>query len=235
MHSSNQKTGQALAACRKDQPYEKFLKFGSEALTDAELLAIIIRTGTRGEDSVTLGQRVLELTEPYLGLLGLHHISLKDLQSIRGIGEVKAVKIKCISELSTRLSKMRAEQNLQISKPSTVAEYYMEELRHMETERTILVMLDNKNRMITDSVISQGTVNASLLSPREIFLTALRHKAVYVLLLHNHPSGDPIPSSQDIEITKRIGEAAELIGIPLIDHIIIGDNKYISFKETGLL
>ncbi len=218
-----------------DKPYEKFLKFGPEALTDAELLAIIIRTGTKDENSVMIGRKVLDLTDRKPGLLGLHHISLSELMTIRGIGEVKAIKIKCISELSKRLSKASAELNLQIDRPQTVANYYMEELRHVETEHILLVMLDNKNRIINDCIISQGTVNSSLLSPREIFLLALQNKAVYILLLHNHPSGDPTPSKQDIHITKRIMDVSKLIGIPLIDHIIIGDNKYMSFKEADLL
>ena len=218
-----------------DMPYEKFLKFGSEALTDAELLAIIIRIGTKDASSVKIGQEVLNLSNNHLGLLGLHHITIADLMTINGIGEVKAVKIKCIAELAKRLSKASAAHSLRIDQPKTVADYYMEELRHVETEHTLLVMLDNKNRIINDSIISKGTVNSSLLSPREIFLMALQNKAVYILLLHNHPSGDPTPSKQDLTITKRIMEASKLIGIPLIDHIIIGDNKYISFREKGIL
>lgn len=218
-----------------DKPYGKFLTIGPDNMTDAELLAIIIRTGVQGEDSIELSKKVLQLSGDGQGILGLHHVTLTELMSIRGIGQVKAVKIKSIAELSKRLSRERARLNLQMDKPETVADYYMEALRHVETERIILVMLDNKNRMIEDCVISQGTVNASLLSPREIFLLALKNKAVYILLLHNHPSGDPTPSKPDIVITNRVAETANLIGIPLIDHIIIGDNKYTSFKETGLL
>lgn len=218
-----------------DKPYDKFLTIGPDNMTDAELLAIIIRTGVQGEDSIGISKKVLQLSGDGQGILGLHHVTLTELMSIRGIGQVKAVKIKSIAELSKRLSRERARLNLQMDKPETVADYYMESLRHVETERIILVMLDNKNRMIEDCVISQGTVNASLLSPREIFLLALKNKAVYILLLHNHPSGDPTPSKPDIVITNRVAETANLIGIPLIDHIIIGDNKYTSFKETGLL
>ena len=219
----------------QDKPYEKFLRHGAENMSDAELLAIIIRTGTKDADSVSIGQDVLQLSDTRYGLLGLHHISVEDLMSIKGIGQVKAVKIKCIAELSKRLSKASAELSLQIDNPMTVANYYMEDLRHKENEWIMLVMLDNKNRIIKDEIISQGTVNASILSPREIFLMALRNKAVYILILHNHPSGDPTPSKQDIAITKRVMEVANLIGIPLIDHIIIGDRKYMSFKEKGYL
>lgn len=219
----------------QEKPYEKFIKHGAENMTDAELLAIIIRTGTKDADSLSIGQDVLRLSDTRYGLLGLHHISVEDLMSIKGIGQVKAIKIKCIAELSKRISKASAQQSLQIDNPQTVADYYMEDLRHKENEWIMLVMLDNKNRIIKDEIISQGTVNASILSPREIFLMALRNKAVYILILHNHPSGDPTPSKQDIAITKRILEVANLMGIPLIDHIIIGDRKYMSFKEKGYL
>jgi len=217
----------------QDKPYEKFLKHGAENMSDAELLAIIIRTGTKDADSVSIGQDVLKLSDSGYGLLGLHHITVEDLMSIKGIGQVKAIKIKCIAELSKRLSKASAQLSLQIDNPKTVADYYMEDLRHKENEWIMLVMLDNKNRIIKDEIISQGTVNASILSPREIFLLALRNKAVYILILHNHPSGDPTPSKQDIAITKRVLEVSNLVGIPLIDHIIIGDRKYMSFKEKG--
>ncbi|MEG1847270.1 MAG: DNA repair protein RadC [Lachnospiraceae bacterium] len=228
-------TKQLAYTGNEDKPYDKFLLHGPDSMTDAELLAIIIRTGIKGEDAVAISKKVLQLSDKGQGILGLYQVSLQELMSIRGIGEVKAVKIKSIAELSKRLSRSRAQLTLQMDKPATVADYYMESLRHMQTEHIILVLLDNKNRMIDDCVISQGTSNASLLSPREIFLTALKNKAVYILLLHNHPSGDPTPSKQDLAITKRVSETAELIGIPLLDHIIIGDNKYISFKETGLL
>ncbi|MDD2971998.1 MAG: DNA repair protein RadC [Lachnospiraceae bacterium] len=224
-----------LLTADMDKPYEKFLRLGADNLSDAELLAIIIRTGTRDADSVTIGQKVLDLSDSRLGLLGIHHISVDELMTIKGIGEVKAVKIKCVAELSRRLSKTSAGLSLQIGNPKTVANYYMEDMRHQESEWIMLVMLDNKNRIIKDEIISKGTVNASLLSPREIFLMSLRYKAVYILILHNHPSGDPTPSKQDIAITERIREVADLIGIPLIDHIIIGDRKYMSFKEKGFL
>ena len=118
-----------------------------------------------------------------------------------------------------------------MDKPSTVAEYFMEDLRHMQTECILLLMLDNKNRLLCSEMISKGTVNASLLSSREIFTIALKNNAVSILLLHNHPSGDPQPSQQDIVITLKVNEASEMIGIPLLDHIIIGDNTYISLKE----
>lgn len=219
-----------------NKPYERFLEDGPEVLSDAELLAIILRTGTKGEDTVSIGKKILELSDgKNQGILGLHHISIKELMSIRGIGEVKAVKIKCLAELSKRMAKASAAHGLRFDQPATVAQYYMEQFRHLETEHILIAMVDNKNTLIHDICISKGTINASLLSPREIFIEALKHGAVYILLVHNHPSGDPTPSRQDCDITKQLQEAAKLIEIPLLDHIIIGDQKYMSFKQSGLL
>lgn len=217
-------------------PYEKFIAFGPESLSDAELLAIIIRTGTKHENSTELGHKVLQLYKGRSkGISGLYHVALSELMSVSGIGLVKAVKIKCVTEFSRRIAKEQMEPGICFSTPPAVAQYYMERLRHLETEQVFMVMTDNKNYFISEILISQGTVNSSLLSTREIFLQALRYQAVHILLLHNHPSGDPEPSKQDIAITKIIQEASELLQIPLVDHIIIGDNSYRSFKEIGLL
>lgn len=217
-------------------PYEKFLSDGPEALSDAELLAIIIRTGTKYDDPISLGRKVLELSKgQYKGLLGLHHLSIQELMEIKGIGEVKAIKIKCVTEFSRRIARETFLPSVKFQSPETVASYYMEELRHREIEQVILVMTDNKNQLMKELIISKGTVNQSMLSTREIFIDALRFRAVNILLIHNHPSGDPTPSKADIQITKQINEAAKLLNIPLVDHIIIGDNKYSSLRELGLL
>lgn len=217
-------------------PYEKFLTYGPEHLSDAELLAIILRTGTKGEDTVSIARRILELPKGRRkGLLGLHSVSVEQLMAIRGIGEVKAVRVKCVAELSNRLSRAEAEETLQFTRPESVAAYYMERLRNEETEQVILVLMDNKNYLLKDLVISKGTVNASLLSPREIFIAALEHRAVCIMLVHNHPSGDADPSRQDIRITEQVRRASQLLEIPLIDHVIIGDRRFTSFKQQGLL
>ena len=215
-----------------NQPYEKFIQFGPESLSDQELLAIIVRTGTRQNNAVSLSKQILELTGN--GLLGLHHITLNELMSIDGIGQVKAVKIKCIAELSNRISKMRASKNIVFHAPETVADYYMEQLRHLEKEVLIVIFLDGKNQLISDKCISIGTINASLASTREIFKQALKENAVSILVLHNHPSGDASPSKEDIFLTKKLKEASLLIDIPLIDHIIIGDHNFTSLKQKGI-
>ena len=221
---------------KTEMPYEKFLKYGPESLSEAELLAIILRTGTKDCNSVELGKKILDLpVSPHKGLLGLHHVSVEELKRIRGIGEVKAVKIKCIAELSRRISKASQQEKLSFRKPESVAEYYMEEFRMKKQEHMMLIMLNTKSRLIAEKIIFKGTVNASIVSPREIFVEAVNQEAVYIILLHNHPSGDPTPSHQDIFISKKIKEAGELLDISLVDHIIIGDNIYVSLKEKNLL
>lgn len=215
-----------------ERPYEKLEKFGAGVLSDAELIAIIIKSGTQKERSIDLAQKVLSLSKR--GLAGIHQMSLKELESISGIGRVKAIQIKAIAELSTRISKTSALQKIQIGSPASVAGIYMEEMRYLEQEHLKLVLLDTKNNIICDHVVSVGTVNASLVNPREVLIYALKHGAVHMIILHNHPSGDPSPSREDISITKRILEASDIIGIKLLDHIIIGDGNYISLKERGI-
>ena len=215
------------------QPYEKFKKFGPEAMSEEELLAIMIRTGTKEKDSLALAKQILEMI-PEHNLLGLFHCKWQDLLRIDGIGEVKAIKIMCIAELSKRISKTQAQKRLKFNHPATVAEYYMESMRHLEQERVLLIILDKKLGFMNDLELSKGTISASLLSPREIFISALKENAVQIMLLHNHPSGDPTPSEEDILVTRKIYKLSKLLDLPLVDHIIIGDNKYISLKEYDL-
>lgn len=214
------------------QPYEKFKADGAEHLSDEELLAVFIRTGTKDQNSVEIAEYMLG---ECLGgsLLGLFHISWKNLMKIPGIGEVKAVRLKCLAELARRISQTRAEKNLRFDDPATVAAYYMEDMRHREQEYALLIMLDQKLHLISDEVLSIGTVSESVVSPRELFLKALRENAVQIMLLHNHPSGDPSPSEADLKITEKIRLLGAMLNIPLTDHIIIGDNRYISLRKAG--
>lgn len=214
------------------RPYERCLRQGPGCLNDAELLAVILRTGCIGEPSTVLAARIL--TERG-GLTGLSRASAEELQKIKGIGKVKSVQIQCIAELSKRMAVSVREKKVPMREPDFVAEYYMENMRHRDQEILKLIMLDTKSRLIRDKDISKGTVNASLVSPREIFMEALRSGAVYIILMHNHPSGDPTPSLEDITVTKRVAQAGMMLGISLVDHIIIGDRSYVSLKEKGML
>lgn len=218
-----------------ERPYDKCLNQGAEVLTDAELLAVVLRTGSRHQTALELAKEILQVSEIDQSLLGLHHISIWDLMQIKGVGAVKAVQIKCIVELSRRIAKKTAQNSLYFSQPQTIAEYYMEDFRHCQQEQVMLMLFNTKNKLVGEYLVSKGTVNASLISPREIFIHALHYHAVFLVLVHNHPSGDPTPSQEDLNITKRIQEAGNLIGIVLLDHIIIGDKRYISLKEQGIL
>ncbi|MBC5743756.1 DNA repair protein RadC [Lachnospiraceae bacterium MD308] len=217
-----------------ERPYEKCQKFGASALSDAELLAVVLRTGSHGENVIGLAQRILYRSGED-GILGLHRFSMEQLVKIRGIGKVKAIQLICILELARRLSKASVSESLSFTSPASIAEYYMEDLRHESQEVMKLIMINSKGRLISETEISKGTVNASLITPREIFIEALLRQAVAVVAMHNHPSGDPTPSSEDILLTKRIKEAGSIIGVELLDHIIIGNNCYVSLREKGIL
>lgn len=219
----------------EERPYEKCERFGVNSLTDIELLAVLLRNGTINTNSLELSRRILYPLNQRGGLITLHQWSLTQLKKIHGIGRVKALQIICIVELSKRLAKASAIKGLDFSSPAKIAEYYMEDMRHHQQEQMKLLMLNTKARLIGETDISKGTVNATLVSPRDLFIEALQKNAVSIILLHNHPSGDPTPSKEDILMTQRIKESGCLIGIELLDHIIIGNNCYISFSEEEIL
>ena len=201
-----------------EQPYEKCLENGPESLSDAELLAVILRCGARGKTSLELAREILSLPGKEEGLLGLYHCTRQELLQIRGVGEVKAIQLQCIGELSKRMAAAGAR----------------ERLRHEDQEVLLCMMLDTKNQLLGEKEITRGTVNATMISPRELFLAALQFRAVHILLVHNHPSGIPEPSGDDITVTRQIRRAGEMLGITLLDHIIIGDHCYTSMLEQGI-
>ena len=216
-----------------ERPYEKCIKYGPKVLSDSELLAIILKTGTASNSVLDISRKVLTRADGNLSLLSIYDKSFEELKAISGIGSVKAITLKCIAEISERLSKS-TNNGLKFETPKQVADYYMEELRHLKTEQFRVLFLNNSNIRIADRVISNGTVNTSLVSPREVFEQALRMDAVKIILMHNHPSGDPTPSVNDIEITRKISEAGSVLDIKVLDHIVFGDNKYISLRELDI-
>ena len=216
-----------------EKPYEKCLKSGPEFLSDAELIAVIIRTGSQKEQALELARDILQLNPG--GILNLQYITIDQLKKLHGIGTVKAVQLKCVAEISKRIAATSRQNSVLLKNACSIASYFMERLRHETKEHLVLSMFDTSCRLIADQTISIGTCNASLISAREIFLIALKYQAVYVVLLHNHPSGVPEPSEEDILVTKKIKESGKLLDIPLVDHIIIGDNQYFSFCEHGIL
>ena len=193
-----------------EKPYEKFRMSGPEVLSDAELLAVIIRTGTNGRKSIEVAQDFLNLDDR--SLLNLYSVSYRDMQQINGIGEVKAMQLKCT--------------------PRSIAEYCMERMRHAAREVLWVMLFDIKCHLIDTICLSTGSATSTFVPAREIFAAALQYGAVQIVLLHNHPSGYPQPSAADDLATARIADGGRLLGIPLIDHIIIGDQVYYSYSEN---
>ena len=216
------------------RPDERLMYQGAESLSDAELLAVILRTGNMGQNVVRLAESIL-LSAGDDGLIGLCRLSIGQLMNHRGVGQVKAIQIKAVAELAKRIAKKTAKKRLSFNNPDTVADYYMEDMRHRNTECLMMLSLNGKGGLLGETILSTGTVNSSIASPREIFIQALQQNAVSIILIHNHPSGDPSPSRQDVYMTEKIKNVGELLGISLVDHIIIGDNIYVSLKEKNLL
>lgn len=226
----------------EEMPYEKFEKYGLEALTDSDLLAILLRTGTMEMNVQQLAQHLLTYgvkgetnTKQKSSLISLYEFSYEQLQGIKGIGKIKALQIMSLLELSKRIAKERHQPNTKISSPRILAQYFMEVLRHEQKECFIVTFLDAKCRMMGYQMISTGSLTASVVHPREVYKIAIQKSAHSIIVLHNHPSGDPSPSKEDIQITERLKKVGEVIGIPLLDHIIIGDGIYKSLKEESYL
>lgn len=218
-----------------NRPYEKCEQLGIEALTDTELLAILLRSGTTNCNVLELAHKLLSPDGNKTSLLSLYSMSYEELIKVKGIGKVKAIQILSLLELSKRISKEKYAGILKVTSPKDIASYFMEQMRHSKQECFIVALLDAKNKMIDHKTIFVGSLTSSIVHPREVYKLAIQKSANSILVLHNHPSGDPSPSKEDILITGRLQKAGDLIGIILIDHIIIGDNKYISLKEAGYL
>ena len=221
----------------EERPYEKCERFGAGSLTDIELLAVLLRTGTKGESALDLARKLFypgEGTQPQ-AKAHLQSWTKEELLKISGIGRVKAIQILCLCELSKRMSQLSAREDLDFSRPDTIAAYYMEDMRHLEQEEIRVMFLNTKQNLIRDLLVSKGTVNASVVTPREILIEGLRCLAVSMILVHNHPSGDPSPSESDILLTRRVQEAGNVIGISLLDHIIIGDKRFLSFRQQQII
>ncbi len=216
----------------EERPREKLQKLGPEALSSAELIAVLLRTGNAGESAVHLAERLISRSG---GLRFLTELTLEELQSFNGIGPAKAAQIKAALELGKRIAISPDSDQIAVTTPAHVAELFMEELRYKKKEYFKLLLLNTKNRVISREEISVGSLNASIVHPREIFSLPLKKSAASVILVHNHPSGDPTPSQEDLSVTRRLVDGGKLLGIEVKDHVIIGDGCYLSFKEKGLL
>lgn len=216
-----------------ERPYEKLEWFGEERLSDAELLAIIIKTGTKSETSVQVAQKILNLNDTEIeGINFLRNITIEELMEINGVGRVKAIQLKAVGELASRMTKPTTGKRIIIKKPSDLAKIMMEELRFQTKEIAKVVILNNKNEIIKIKDIAMGGVNFANIEAKDILEIPLKMAAPKMILVHNHPTGDASPSKQDIVFTNRLYDAADLMGILLMDHLVIGEKAYTSIFST---
>lgn len=216
-----------------ERPLEKLLSLGAESLSNSELLAIILRCGVRGENILSLSQRILcELD----GLDGIMNASYDEITSISGIKKVKASQILAMAEIFRRFNTLKSNNNqIKISTPKDIYKMLMNEMSNLNQEVLKLVVLNTKNKVIRVKDIFKGSLNSSIVHPREIYSEAVKYGGASIIICHNHPSGDSTPSKEDINTTIRIKECGKIIGIELLDHIIIGNNEYVSLKEKGII
>ncbi|OWR30144.1 hypothetical protein CDO73_13885 [Saccharibacillus sp. O23] len=217
---------------REERPRERMLRSGAEALSHAELLAILLVTGTRKESALTVAQRILGQTS---GLRQLADMGIEELIGINGIGPAKAVQLKAAIELGRRMAVSRVGDRVVIRSPRDAAELLAEQLRYLQKEHFVCLFLNTKNQVIAQETLSIGSLNASIVHPREVFRAAIKYGSASIVCAHNHPSGDPAPSPEDIAITKRLVESGRIVGIDVLDHIVVGDGHFVSLKEQGMM
>ncbi|OSB14336.1 RadC family protein [Clostridium botulinum] len=217
---------------KNERPQERLIRYGAEVLSNSELLAVILRTGTKNQNIMMLASSLIKETG---GLDQLFNQSIEELTKIKGIGVTKAVQILALSELSKRFKTYKSGNEYKISTPLDVSNLVMEDMKYLKQEKLKILILNTKNIVTYIRDVFIGTLNSSIVHPREIFCEAIKKNGASIIICHNHPSGDPTPSKEDINITLRLKECGRLIGIDLLDHIIIGENKYVSMKEKGTI
>jgi DNA repair protein RadC len=217
---------------QEERPRERMLQYGAGALSHAELLAILLRTGTVSESALRLAGRILSESG---GLRSLVDMSKDQLTQIKGIGDAKALQIQAGIELGRRLAKSTFAERVTIRSPKDIADLVSEDLRYLQKEHFVCLFLNTKNHLIAQETLSMGSLNASIVHPREVFRAAIKRSSASIICVHNHPSGDPTPSPEDIQLTHRLMEAGTIIGIEVLDHVIIGDQRFISLKEQGFM
>lgn len=212
-----------------ERPYEKLEMYGEEKLSNAELLAIIIKNGTKDETSVSLAQRILALEKNgENNLKFLQNISIKEFMSIKGIGKVKAIQLRALCELTKRISTPLNTSQIQINSPKDVAELLTDEMRYEKKEKVKAIILNSKNVIIKIADICTGSTNSAVLKPKDVLHEIIKLGEPKIILVHNHPSGDPTPSKSDFEFTERLVQASKIVGVELLDHIVIADKGYSS-------
>ena len=219
---------------KEDRPREKLIGRGAAALSDTELLAILLRTGTPSVSVLHLAEEVLAKYRDK-GLVAIMNMSPQEIATVHGVGLAKAATIVAAVELGRRLSTRAAQKTEKIEGPEDAARYMMPMLRYEQKEHFLVMLLDVRNRVIATSTISVGGLTSSIAHPREVFREAIRHSAAALILVHNHPSGDPSPSREDIQLTRQMMKAGEVMGIPVLDHIILANDDFLSIKEANCL
>ena len=216
-----------------ERPYEKLEQYGEKTLTNAELIAIIIKTGTKEETAVGLAQQILKLnSKKEQNLSFLRDLTIEEFMKIKGIGKIKAIQLKAVCELATRINTVTNYKERQILKPYDIAEILIEKMRFEKQEILKVAMLNNKNKLTKIKDIAIGGGNFVTATIKSVLNEAVKIEAAKIILIHNHPTGDPTPSNQDIEFTNKVEQAANILGIQLLDHIVIGNANYISiFSE----
>lgn len=218
----------------QERPREKLIAYGVQSLGNAELLAILLRSGTKEASVLHVAENLLSLYKER-GLASIVNLSAVQLSRIHGIGPAKAATVLAAVELGRRIAQEPSKKKIVINGPSDAADYIMPRLRYETKEKFAIVLLNVKNQVLSFRIISVGILNASIVHPREVMAEALNNSAAAIILAHNHPSGDPAPSGDDIATTRRLIKAGQIMGIEIADHIIVGGNGYISFKEQGLM
>ncbi len=216
----------------EERPREKLIRFGTDRLSDAELLAILIGSGTKNITALDLAKKLLV---EYESLSELASLTVQELSRLKGIGNASSARIMASFELGRRIETGPKKKRVKIDSPEAVVRLYSARLRDLKNEIFLTVLLDSGNKLIRDVTISQGTLNSSIVHPREVFKAAVDNLAAGIILVHNHPSGEIEPSEDDRMVTVQMVKASKIIGIPVLDHIIIGDSRYFSFKERGMI
>lgn len=214
-----------------DRPREKLIARGAASLSDAELLALVLRTGEQGNSALSQARQVLTLAGSFRGLATM---GLGDLQRLRGIGPVKAAQVLALVEIAKRYGEVQFEAGTPFRCSSDIYLHFRERLASEPREQFYAVLLDNRHRKMREVRIAEGSLTTAIVHPRDVFLPVLRDGAAAVIFVHNHPSGDPSPSEQDIELTRRLREVGQLVGVRVLDHIVIGKGRYVSFVDQGM-
>ena len=213
-----------------DRPREKMAANGAAVLTDAELIAILLRTGTAEKSAIDIASEMTADGGLYKRLAGITR--LNELTNIKGLGQAKAATVLAALEIGRRIASAKPIEKIHLSCPQDVADFLMPRLRYAAKEQFVVILLNNKNKVIGTEVVSEGSLSSSIVHPREVFAPAILHHAAAIMVAHNHPSGDPKPSIEDEEVTRQLLRSGKVLGIPLIDHMIIGDGNYYSFLEN---